>query len=1779
MTPFNMRSSRRFRPLVALGLVLAQVPWVMPTRGQELLRTENLASVLDIDRQAAEGWQRPRPLDSDARVGAVGGAQLAAAVPPISVQKPSGADALRQRPRRKPNRTLPKVAPPSLATALVEQPTDAELFRVRAFEEPLVPVGRATTPAENRALARALRAYMRGKNPEHVAPLLEFLLAVPDTPWRASLLANVGTVYSRTGYFSRALQSWTDAWRLAKGATDPRQLAVAQYAVGEWLELMMNLGQVEPLRARLDEVKDVPMRGRAAAKATAAHEALGFLTRHHHEATASSAVALGAWLRARRGDAYVIPAEVLKFHPSGEGTSLLELRDFARQYAPELEMARREADAEPIVPAIVHLRVGHYTAIVRASGGLYLLRDAILGDRWISRAALDDEGSGYVLVPATPSGSGWRDVEPHEATAVRGHCVPGLPDSDDNGPEENDGDPDDDGDGDGGDDDDSDDPDEEGDGDGDDPADGDDSDESNDDDGGGDDDTDADTCPIGMPQYSLQPLTAALRLQDVPLRYTPPSGPQVELRLLYDHRQQSQPQTFAFGNVGPAWETNWGSSYILESPGACTLFGCAGPTLSVILRGYGREGYDGSPATTQNFGTNWRTKATMVRVSRDPIRYERRLRGGGIEVYEHADGGIEGQRRVFLSQIIDSRGHSIGFTYDSQMRLVGVTDAIGQVTTLAYEHATDPLKLTKVTDPFGRIVTLTYTSAGQLASVTDVIGMTSSFVYGTDDVITSMTTPYGTTSFKRELPTDPYRFIEVTDPLGAKERLESRYSVDGMPATLPASEVPTGFTFHNDHLDHWNSFYWNKRAMALHPGDLSKAKLTHWTLAYSAGGHAKTGSIPHSIKRPLEGRVWYAYLNQHPTVPRDAGDWKKPIRVGRVLDDGTSRISQRTYNSMGRKTSWTDPLGRSRTYSYAANGIDVLEVRQTTGGISDLVKSYANYNAQHRPGVETDQAGQSTTFTYDAAGQILTTTNAKGETATYTYDADGYLETSTGSVTGAIRTYVRDDYARVRNATDADGYSVTVDFDALDRVTKLTYPDGTYEQIVYNRLDPVEFRDRLGRSTRTFYDALRRPVAVRDAAGRSTTFTWCGCGSLDRIVDASGQTITWERDLQGRVTKVVRADGTTWTTIGYENSTSRAKTETDPKGQITTIGYFADGAVASITHTNAGVPTAAVSYTYDTAYRRVATMTDGTGTTLFTYKPAGSLGAGQVASADGPLPNDTFVVDYDELGRPLSRSIGTTATTTWTYDALGRVSAESNFLGTFGMQYDGVSDRLTQVTYPSGQSTTYDYFGNTGDHRLKTIHHIKPDTTTLSKFDYTYDAVENIHTWRHQVGVSSATVDHFQYDRVDQLLAAARKTEGGAVLKRYAYTYDAAFNRVTEQIDDAVNKSVYDNLNRLTSQEPSGAIRIAGTVSEPATVSVQGRAADVAADNTFSGQAEVAAGTSVITVTARDANGNVQTNQYEVDAAGTSHLRTYDANGNLTSDGAKTFEWDATDRLIAVVEATRRSEFSYDGMRRLVRIVEKDNGNVLTARRFIWCALEICQERDDTGTTVTQNISTYGSKDNAAVSTFFVRDHLDSVTAAGDATFDYDPYGRRTRTGGTSDTEFGYNGHFIHAPTGLVMAPFRVYDPHTGRWLSEDPAGLSDGLNQYAYVSGNPVGFSDPSGLAGMSPGRKGGRKGERKKTGRPDGTDNEFKKLKPDPNNPNQVVYKDPHTGKPKTKAKPPGFDEYWEKKHPPQQKTSYCSENPGACIGATMVIIGVGAICIILAPELLPLLVLAAI
>jgi len=105
---------------------------------------------------------------------------------------------------------------------------------------------------------------------------------------------------------------------------------------------------------------------------------------------------------------------------------------------------------------------------------------------------------------------------------------------------------------------------------------------------------------------------------------------------------------------------------------------------------------------------------------------------------------------------------------------------------------------------------------------------------------------------------------------------------------------------------------------------------------------------------------------------------------------------------------------------------------------------------------------------------------------------------------------------------------------------------------------------------------------------------------------------------------------------------------------------------------------------------------------------------------------------------------------------------------------------------------------------------------------------------------------------------------------------------------------------------------------------------------------------------------------------------TYDLNGSLISDGTRTFEWDGANRLVAVVIGTHRSEFSYDGIGRRARIVEKDNSVITSEHTYVWCGGEICEVRDASGATVQKRFYQQGEQVNGATF-YYTFDHLGSV--------------------------------------------------------------------------------------------------------------------------------------------------------------------------------------------------------
>jgi RHS repeat-associated protein len=1300
-----------------------------------------------------------------------------------------------------PNRTVPKHEPPKAQFELPANPTPRDILRARVFEEPLVPVGGEPSAAENSDLAASLAGYARRSGPDDFSSLTHFLEQHPRSPWAASLLSGLGLEYYNTAHYSLALEAWKEAWSLTKGATDARGKAVGDRAAGELACMYARLGRMAELQALLKSVEGRVFMGPATEKITGGREGLWNMQHRPEISFRCGPMALQRIVLSSRGlqtsSATNALKEIFSSVSTQNGFSLTQLAELSKKVGLNYQMAYRPMGASArlagqtgdfVVPSVVHWKVGHYAALLRQEGERYLLEDPTFGSLgntvWATKQALEAEASGYFLVPPGPLPTGWRTVETQEGETVWGKGVVNNSDPRPHGCSDQQtggsdpchdpcgGSPGGGGDG----------------GSGGGPGGG-----SSGPTGGGGGNP-LPSISLGMAKSSVHLMLVNLNLRDTPVGYSPPLGPPVEFTVRYNHREAFQPTIFTYANFGSKWTCDW-ISYITDSP-SNTL-----ANVNYFIRGGGTRTFNSFDTNSQTYAFQQMDQTQLTRTG--PASYEMLWPDGSKLIFGQSDGSVGTSRKIFLTQVLDPYGNAATLSYDVNLRLLTISDALGQVTTLTYGDPSDIYKITKVTDPFGRFATFDYDPLGRLTNITDVIGLTSRFSYETNgDFVNALTTPYGTTTFLRAdiiggNSNPQIHWLETHYPDGSRDRVEfNESSTLGIPDADPASSVPQGMTtLVNRSLFERNTYYWSRNACSSSYGDYTKAKVYHW---FHSSELISTGvSIPESIKEPLEGRVWFDYAGQN--FSTYDGSSNRPQHAGRVLDDGSTQLYTYAYNGFGHLTNVTDSLGRTFSYIYATNGIDLLEVRMTRAGKNELL-SRATYNAQHLPLTTTDAAGQTTTYTYNPRGQLLTATNPKNETTSYTYDTNGYLIAVDGPLPGTndVVTATYDAYGRVRTKTDVSGYTVTLDYDAIDRVTRITHPDSTFEQFTYYRLEPSVLQDRAGRQTLLEYDAFGQLIKRTDPLGRETLFEWCSCGDIKSLTDAMARTTTWHKDVQDRLITKQFGDGSQ-VTYTYEKTTSRLQQVVDEKLQVKSFFYNVDNTVRLKGYANATVPTPAVSYTYDPDYPRITSMTDGIGTTVYQYVPVRTppvLGTGKLASINGPLPNDTIEYTYDELGREVSTAINGVAATT-VFDAAGRLTSESNALGSFSYSYDGSSGRIVSEIFPNGQTSTASYGTSLQDFSLQQLTH-QAGSTPISRFRYGRDIpAARITTWSQEFGAQPPLLYTFGYDAANQLLFGTLTT-GGSLLNGFSYTYDPTGNRLSEQAGGATNLATYNALNQLS---------------------------------------------------------------------------------------------------------------------------------------------------------------------------------------------------------------------------------------------------------------------------------------------------------------------------------------------------------------------------------------------
>ena len=284
---------------------------------------------------------------------------------------------------------------------------------------------------------------------------------------------------------------------------------------------------------------------------------------------------------------------------------------------------------------------------------------------------------------------------------------------------------------------------------------------------------------------------------------------------------------------------------------------------------------------------------------------------------------------------------------------------------------------------------------------------------------------------------------------------------------------------------------------------------------------------------------------------------------------------------------------------------------------------------------------------------------------------------------------------------------------------------------------------------------------MADALGRSITLTYGGSNHIASLSDFTGRTWTYGYDGAGHLTSsTTPSDATTpaattqYTYFSVSYNAHRMKSVIDPRGQMTSFDYYANGK------------------------------------TFRTSEPEGKV----TTYVYQPLKNETLIVDdrgsswhkrYDDRGRVVEMIDPEGNASQFTWDAAGNRTSWTNELGqTFLYAYDSRGN-LTATTDPLGAPSTYEY-GSTWNRATAAT-----DPRT-KRTEFTIDGANgNLSSVKDALNrVTSFTYN--AYSQVASVTDAKNKTT--------RYRYDASFNlREVEDPLGHVTTFAHDALGRRTS--------------------------------------------------------------------------------------------------------------------------------------------------------------------------------------------------------------------------------------------------------------------------------------------------------------------------------------------------------------------------------------------
>jgi RHS repeat-associated protein len=1172
---------------------------------------------------------------------------------------------------------------------------------------------------------------------------------------------------------------------------------------------------------------------------------------------------------------------------------------------------------------------------------------------------------------------------------------------------------------------------------------------------------------------------------------------------------------------------NWMDQPVTLKSGVAVTFSSTAVSGGMLIEGLGGWLVD-SPSSEGASGDSTQRSITHIRLDNlGQVLEEDVFAGNGITLDRVSDSGISGlpsgdtKLRSEVAHTYDARGREYLTSVFTVSQTTGVAGGSAYATTHLYYDANDNLK--QIVDPMSNYTTFTFDGVNRTLTrlnpnksdgTASGAGLTS-YTYATDGHV-EVTDPNSHTS--KYFYDAAARLVEMDQP--STDVLQS--------GTTDASASPTTTSI----TPKINYVYGDDGLLSTIRGQNSnQAGGTPYFTTYHHDALGRTTSIVSPQVNVLSAGSTNGSSTPGTPTSSFAYDGDSNVVTSTDANSGVASFAYDMFDNLAKVAPPGDSLtssgpGKGAIYVFDNLG-DQLSV-QTADGTTGY--SYNTLGQQYkitRPAIDVLQSdGTShsgfnpvTSFTFDALGNLASSTDANANIPGGTPYSTAYYHDSLGRLTSVV----------MPNATGGSGAgpTTTYAYDLDNELTSVTDPLNNVTTIAY-------WRNGLKQSIR-----LPNPSNGSNSGGPLYQYDYTAGGQLYTVKDPFNNTTTYSYTSRDQLASVQLPNLTTGGSGGpvisfYHDANGNQTAEKDPDGNTTYYNfdplnrlsdkreYVAlklDPTTSYTTQVDANVAT---SYLYDPA-GNLTRVTDGDGHVIgYDYSGLNQRTAENwFADASASSPLNTISSTFFNGGElhTASSVAGTggdsshNSSYTFAYNQLGWLTSVDNndplSTGTAGVprvklnsQYDLNGNRTAlaaQVDIGSGlkddlQNT---YMFDRLNQETQAVQQAATSTghyaVGYKKTTFAYDAASRLQTLTdYKDSTTQAANGAFGYDHTNRLTDLSWTGYGGPLgssgqfFDKFSWSYDSGSRVATlsNYFYTSENLSYrYDHDSQLTSAAASyggygggvggGTYGWDGNGDSTLSGRVTGKGNRLLSDGTYRFEYD---------------NSGHMTKRTTI-AGGAYTLYAYDNRGQMISVTDKNSTgttlqtvalwYDVFNRLIGrtwtpytsgVAGTPQGTRFVYDGDNAALAF----NGNESLTDRYLW-GPAVDQILVD------ERFAPSGSNwmPSSAGTTYFalgdnewsVRDWITYGSLIDHVV--YDSFGKVYSQSSTAvPFNFGHNGVFYDPAIGLEYhsrsstgVPGRWYNPSIQRWMSEDPTGLAPDSDPYRYVGNSPTNFVDPSGL------------------------------------------------------------------------------------------------------------------